>query len=127
MRRSNCASALQYVPELTWILFLRILDAQEERARESAEAQGNLFTPALRATYRWQDWAAPLQPGSGALTPEGRPVGWKRDELKAKVGDLFAFLNKDLLPYLHGLDVLPDGRLNPIPLHTSHPSLNCRA
>jgi len=22
MRRSNCASALQYVPELTWILFL---------------------------------------------------------------------------------------------------------
>ena len=36
MRRSNCASALQYVPELTWILFLRILDAQEARAREAA-------------------------------------------------------------------------------------------
>ena len=113
MRRSNCASALQYVPELTWILFLRILDAQEERARESAEAQGNLFTPALRAPYRWQDWAAPLKPESGALTPEGQPVGWKRDELKAKVGDLFAFLNKELLPYLHSLDVLPDGRPNP--------------
>ena len=29
LRRSNCTSALQYVPELTWILFLRILDAQE--------------------------------------------------------------------------------------------------
>ncbi len=113
MRRSNCASALQYVPELTWILFLRILDAQEERARESAEAQGNLFTPALRAPYRWQDWAAPLKPESGALTPEGQPVGWKRDELKAKVGDLFAFLNKELLPYLHSLDMLPDGRPNP--------------
>lgn len=26
MRRSNCAGALQYVPELTWVLFLRILD-----------------------------------------------------------------------------------------------------
>ena len=36
MRRSNCASALQYVPELTWILFLRILDAQEAKAREEA-------------------------------------------------------------------------------------------
>lgn len=59
MRRSNCASALQYVPELTWILFLRILDAQEERARESAEAVGKPFTPALRAPYRWRDWAAP--------------------------------------------------------------------
>ena len=26
MRRSNCAGALQYVPEITWMLFLRILD-----------------------------------------------------------------------------------------------------
>jgi type I restriction enzyme M protein len=25
MRRGNVASALQYVPELTWILFLRLL------------------------------------------------------------------------------------------------------
>ena len=31
MRRSNGASALQYVPELTWILLPRILDAQESR------------------------------------------------------------------------------------------------
>jgi type I restriction enzyme M protein len=30
MRRSNCASALQYVPELTWILFLRILEGWTE-------------------------------------------------------------------------------------------------
>ena len=29
MRRSNCAGALQYVPELTWILFLPILDERE--------------------------------------------------------------------------------------------------
>ena len=113
MRRSNCASALQYVPELTWILFLRILDAQEESARESAEAQRDLFTPALRAPYRWQDWAAPLQPTDGALTPEGQPVGWKRAELQTRAGDLFAFINKEMLPYLHSLDVLPDGRPNP--------------
>src|ERR1039458_874642 len=50
MRRSNCASALQYVPELTWILFLRILDAQQKRDREAAEAVGESFTPAL-ATF----------------------------------------------------------------------------
>ena len=49
MRRSNCASALQYVPQLTWILFLRILDAQEVRDEENAEAVGANFTPALRA------------------------------------------------------------------------------
>ena len=27
MRRPNCASALQYVPELTWILFLPVANA----------------------------------------------------------------------------------------------------
>src|SRR5882672_7086560 len=65
MRRSNCASALQYVPELTWILFLRILDAQEKRDREAADAVGEEFTPALRSPYRWQDWAAPFSAEAG--------------------------------------------------------------
>ena len=52
MRRSNCAGALQYVPELTWILFLRILDEREAREGEAAEAVGAPFTPTLGAPYR---------------------------------------------------------------------------
>jgi type I restriction enzyme M protein len=109
MRRSNCASALQYVPELTWILFLRILDAQETRDQENAGALGAAFTPALRAPYRWQDWAAPYSDKAGHLqTPEGKPFGWKRQELFASGdGKLFDFINKELLPHLHGLDVDP--------------------
>jgi type I restriction enzyme M protein len=114
MRRSNCASALQYVPELTWILFLRILDAQEARARDEAEAVGKPFSEALVSPYRWQDWAAPFDEKSEAKTPEGRPVGWKRRDLKAgKIGDLFDFINKELLPYLHRLDVSAEGLPNP--------------
>ena len=109
MRRSNCASALQYVPELTWILFLRILDAQEVRDQEKAEAVGATFTPALRAPYRWQDWAAPWSDKlTHPKTLEGRPFGWKRQELFASGdGKLFDFINKELLPHLHGLDVDP--------------------
>jgi len=38
LRRSNCAGALQYVPELTWILFLRILDETEEVEATNAKA-----------------------------------------------------------------------------------------
>ncbi|MBI5618163.1 MAG: N-6 DNA methylase [Gammaproteobacteria bacterium] len=109
MRRSNCASALQYVPELTWILFLRILDAQEARDEEQAEAVGSPYSPALRAPYRWQDWAAPWSDKPGhPQTPEGRIFGWKRQELfAAGDGRLFDFINKELLPHLHGLDVDP--------------------
>ncbi len=107
MRRSNCASALQYVPELTWILFLRILDAQEARAREEAEAVGANFSPALHSPYRWQDWAAPYSDKPGQpKTRDGKPFGWKRQELfAAGDGKLFEFINKELLPHLHSLDI----------------------
>ena len=107
MRRSNCASALQYVPELTWILFLRILDAQEEKAKGEAEAVGATFTPALASPYRWQDWAAPFaDKDEHPKTSDGRPFGWKRQELFASGdGRLFDFINKELLPHLHGLDI----------------------
>ena len=73
MRRSNCAGALQYVPELTWILFLRILDEHELREAEEAEALGVPFTPTLSAPFRWRDWAAP-----GSLMREGKNASvWK--------------------------------------------------
>src|SRR6476619_2195812 len=74
MRRSNCASALQYVPELTWILFLRILDAQEAKAREEADVLGANVSLALHSPYLWQDWAAPYSDKPGhPKTAEGKP------------------------------------------------------
>ncbi len=107
MRRSNCASALQYVPELTWILFLRILDAQEAKAREEAEAVGANFSAALKSPYRWCDWAAPYaDKPDHSKTDDGKPFGWKRQELfAAGDGKLFEFINKELLPHLHSLDI----------------------
>lgn len=109
MRRSNCASALQYVPELTWILFLRILDAQEQKEQEEAEALGNSYIPALVSPFRWQDWAAPYSDvPDHPKTSDGKPQGWKRQELFAG-GDkkLFDFINNELLSHLHGLDIDP--------------------
>ena len=95
MRRSNCAGALQYVPELTWILFLRILDEREEQEAAEAEAVGASFTPSLEAPYRWQDWAAPGGP--------------KRVELQmGAMNGFFAFVNGELLPHLRGLRDRPN-------------------
>ena len=111
LRRSNCASAMQYVPELTWILFLRILDAQEQKSLAKSEAVGESQTTALRSPYRWQDWAAPFAKDAEALkthpyTDQGKPYGWKRQELFEKGdGKLFEFINTELLPHLHSLDI----------------------
>ncbi|MEW6377814.1 MAG: type I restriction-modification system subunit M N-terminal domain-containing protein, partial [Thermodesulfobacteriota bacterium] len=63
MRRSGRAGALQYVPELTWMLFLRILDEREEEEAEQSKAVGAGFRPSLEYPYRWRDWAAPSDCG----------------------------------------------------------------
>lgn len=105
LRRSNCGSALQYVPELTWILFLRVLDEQEAIERDEAEALGLAYTPSLAPPYRWQEWAAPWSDKPDTpRTSDGKPLGWKRRELQeSKRGDYFAFVNGELLPYLREL------------------------
>src|SRR5881296_1952963 len=95
MRRSNCAGALQYVPELTWILFLRILDEREEQEAAEARAVGQPFAPSLAAPYRWRDWAA--------------PDGHRRVELQmGAMGGFFQFVNGELLPYLRKLKEQPN-------------------
>jgi type I restriction enzyme M protein len=95
MRRSNCAGALQYVPELTWILFLRILDEREEREAQEADAVGQDYPASLEAPYRWRDWAAPAAP--------------QREQLQqGALGDFFGFVNGKLLPYLRDLKNRPN-------------------
>jgi type I restriction enzyme M protein len=107
MRRGNCAGAMQYVPELTWILFLRILDEKEAREEQEAEALRVPFRPSLESPYRWRDWGAPPQEA-----PPPRPAqshGWKRAELQsAATGSFFNFINTDLLPHLKRLKNRPD-------------------
>lgn len=102
MRRGNCAGAMQYVPELTWILFLRILDEKEQREEQVAEALGLPFRASLTAPFRWRDWAAPPE----TLT-EGQTN--KRVELQnAPQNAFFNFVNMELLPHLKGLKNLSD-------------------
>ena len=107
MRRSNCAGALQYVPELTWILFLRILDEMEEKEHEHAEAVSADFRPSLEAPFRWRDWAAPYDESTPA--DDGCVQGWRRHELEeGTLGEFFGFVNGELLPHLRDLRNLPN-------------------
>jgi type I restriction enzyme M protein len=102
MRRGNCAGAMQYVPELTWILFLRILDEKEHQEEQEVEALGVAFRPSLSAPYRWRDWGAPAE-----TLPAGQTN--KRHELQnAPQNAFFNFVNTDLLPHLKALKNRPD-------------------
>lgn len=103
MRRSGRAGALQYVPELTWMLFLRILDENEERNAKKAMALGVEFSPLLEYPYRWRDWATPPD-----LRFSNSDYGSKRKELqKSKSGAFMSFVNGELIPYLKNLKNRP--------------------
>ncbi|MCM8802167.1 MAG: type I restriction-modification system subunit M [Candidatus Omnitrophica bacterium] len=94
MRRSGRTGALQYVPELTWMLFLRILDEREQKEEEAAKALSVPFRPSLEYPYRWQDWAS--------------PNGKKRIELQqGTLGAFMSFVNGELIPYLRNLKNKP--------------------
>lgn len=84
MRRSSCSGAMQYVPELTWILFLCMLDERE--IREVQESKG-AFCPSIEAPYRWQDWADPKGQKHKELVLQGQEA-------------LLAFANDELIPHL---------------------------
>ena len=95
MRRGNMTSALQYVPELSWLLFLRILDDNEAAKKKNIDAVGKPFSPTLEAPFRWRDWAA--------------KTGARRQALVEQAGDAFLrFVNGELLPHLKQLRDKPE-------------------
>ncbi len=95
LRASECAGALQYVPELTWLLFLRVLDQRETAEAEERAAFDESFTPSLDAPWRWGDWAA--------------PGGTQRRELEqGALGAFKGFVDRELLPHLRALRERPN-------------------
>lgn len=89
--RTERKGALEYVPELAWMLFLRVTDAQEREREEEAAATGDDFIPTIPAPYRWRDWV---------------DLGVKREEISglgSREGDVLRFVNDGLFPCLVAL------------------------
>jgi len=92
MRRDKTKGAMQYIPELTWMMFLRILEEKEHDEEMQCEAVGKTFIPSLKYPYKWNDW--------------GNPEGKKRKEIqeKGKLGDFLNFVNNELIPHLKSFE-----------------------
>jgi type I restriction enzyme M protein len=103
MRRGNVTSAKEYVAELTWLLFLRILDETEEREAEEARILGHDFTPNIAKPYRWRDWARPIPPKADKSETNKR-----RELTEEGSGRLLEFVNGKLIPHLKRLRDKPD-------------------
>ena len=80
-RDNNCGGVMEYVEHLSWLLFLRFLDAQEEEWETQAELRGEDYEPILPEEYRWSSWAQ---------------KDWEAD-------DLVGFVHGKLIPHLRAL------------------------
>jgi type I restriction enzyme M protein len=107
LRRDKAKGARLYVPELTWMFFLRYLDLIEESEALESAALGTAFTPSLSAPYRWRDWAAPFDRKKPAAELKvTQAPGWRRAELTGEgstLGDYLTFVNKELFPHMREL------------------------
>ncbi len=56
-RDNNCGGVMEYIEHLAWLLFLRFLDAQEEKWEMEAQLAGDDYDPILPEDLRWRNWA----------------------------------------------------------------------
>ncbi|QYX32043.1 N-6 DNA methylase [Sphaerospermopsis torques-reginae] len=49
---------LDRLPQLTWIMFLKLLDDSEKLLEADAKVAGMDYKPTIKPPYRWRDWAA---------------------------------------------------------------------
>lgn len=91
---SKASTELDYISQISWVLFLRYLVALEERRAEEATLTGKTYTPILDEPYRWEVWAVPKKLKAGT---ENEYV----IDHEAMIGDdLIAFVRDELFPYL---------------------------
>jgi len=95
MRRSNYSGAMGYIADLTWLLFLRLLDDHEQAEAEGREALGIPHRYSLEPRYRWSNWAAPDGPLRRELETGPRNA-------------MIDFVDAQLLPYLRTLHATAD-------------------
>ncbi len=82
-------TAIDFVEQTSWILFLKYIDDIEENRKIAAELSGAEYKPILEERYRFSVWATPKKE-DGSIDYNKRRVN----------DDLTNFVNQELFPYL---------------------------
>jgi len=86
---AGCSTAIDYIEQTTWVLFLKYLETLENDKKTAAELSGLTYKYIIADEFKWSVWAAP------------KLADGKLDHHKAVGGDdLIQFLNQKLIPYL---------------------------
>jgi len=93
MRRDDGTSGvLEYMEQLSWLIFLKVFEDVEKRFEAEAEFAGKSYQPIIEPKYRWSSWA-------------------RKDWRSGKSGEkhpLIKFIDDGLFPYLRKLSGTPE-------------------
>lgn len=78
----------QRIPQLVWLIFLKVFDDKERQNELEGELKGGVYTSVLDPHFQWRHWAG----NDEGLTGE----------------NLLRFVNTELFPYLKGEEIMVD-------------------
>jgi type I restriction enzyme M protein len=94
--------ANDYITQISWLLFLKYIDDNEESRKIDAELAGQQYEPLFKKEFMWHDWASPKKDD-------------KPDLSRQLTGqDLIDFVNGKLFPYLKSFK---NAQLDPRSMH----------
>lgn len=87
MRRDDGTSGvLEYMEQLSWLIFLKIFEDIEKRLEIESQAEERDYQPIIEPKYRWSSWAK---------------TDWRGEEL-------IKFIDDELFPYLRSMSGTPE-------------------
>lgn len=96
-RDNNCGGVMEYVEHLSWLLFLKFLDGQEDVFEQEAKSANRKYTRVISRQYRWSNWV------TKALGKKGRRTIAAWDDHQ-----LMEFVRGELIPHLASLSGSPE-------------------
>jgi len=105
MRRDDgTTGVLEYMEQLSWLIFLKVFEDVEKRNQDKAVFEGKEYTPIIDPKFRWSAWAN--------KDDKELEKYFTEDELKTirarNEHILLAFIDTKLFPYLQSLKGTPE-------------------
>ncbi|NPA33222.1 MAG: SAM-dependent DNA methyltransferase, partial [Aquificae bacterium] len=112
MRRDDGTNAtVDYMEQLSWMLFLKIHESIEEKNEELALLEGRQYIPVIDKKFRWSNWARNkdwLGKPKESLAEFVENVEEEFKKLQRPEDALIHFIDNILFPYLRNLSGTPE-------------------
>ncbi len=112
LRRDDGTNAtVDYMEQLSWMLFLKIFESVEKESEEIAMLEGRKYIPIIEKKFRWSNWAQNkdwIGKPKESLAEFVKNIEEEFKKIPNKENTLIYFIDNILFPYLKNLSGTPE-------------------